>query len=132
MSFAIVFFTHSYAFSESATKKEDIIMLMKLIEETRDGLNKRIDETRDSLNKRIDDTNKRIDDLRMDIDNLRETMFWLFGTFISINIIILGFILRMQWQMHRRLQVVESAFETQRDEMNFLKGLVEKLVVGRQ
>lgn len=142
ISFAILFlFSPSQGFSEPATK-EDIRILIKLIEETKDSLNKRIDDINrriDDINNRIDDTNRRIDDTNKNIDTLRETMFWLFGTFISINIIILGFILRMQWQMHRRLQIVEStqesirqSLETQRDEMNFLKGLVEKLVAGRQ
>jgi len=101
----------SSALNKDYATKEDIKMVIKLLE-----------ETKDSLNKRIDDTNKRIDDLR-------NTMLWLFGTFISIALLLFGFVIRNLWVLGSRVKAIEQAYETQRDEINFLKGLVEKLVV---
>ncbi len=88
-------------------------------------------EGQKSLNKRIDDLdrklNKRIDDLLSNINSRFIILQWMFGLFITISIVILGFVLRMQWQMHRRLTQVETSLETQKDEIAFLKSLIEKL-----
>ena len=88
------------------------------------ALDKRIDSLERSLNNRIDSLekslNKRIDDLQ-----------WMFGIYITISLIILGFVLRMQWQMHGRQTRIETSLETQKDELAFLKGLIEKLLPPR-
>ncbi|MEW6215832.1 MAG: hypothetical protein AB1478_11640 [Nitrospirota bacterium] len=91
-------------------------------------LETRLDEGLKVLDKRIDDTNKRIDDLRAEMNSRFDTMQWMLGLFIAISLVILGFVLRMQWQMHRRLTRVETSLETQKDEITFLKGLIEKLL----
>ena len=70
-----------------------------------------------AVDKRFDAIDKRFDDLR-----------WMFSIFITISIVILGFVLRMQWQMHRRQTQVETTLETQKDEISFLKNLIEKLL----
>jgi|GEM_PF-1887035 len=123
----------SFALNKDYATKEDIKMVIKLLEETKDSLNKRIDDTnkriddtRDSLNRKIDDTR---DSLNRKIDDLRSTMLWLFGTFISIALLLFGFVIRNLWVLGSRVKAIEQAHETQRDEINFLKGLVEKLVV---
>ena len=89
-------------------------------------------ECQNNLEKRIDDLdkklNKRIDDLRSEMNNRFNTLQWMFGLFITISIVILGFVLRMQWQMNKRLTRVETTLETQRDEIAFLKELIEKLI----
>jgi chromosome segregation ATPase len=60
---------------------------------------------------------KRFDDLR-----------WMLSLFITIALVILGFVLRMQWQMHRKQTQVETTLEIQKDELAFLKTLIEKLL----
>ena len=100
---------------------------------------KRLDEKLDtvdkSLNKRIDDLdsklNKRIDDLRSDMNNRFDTLQWTLGLFITIALVILGFVLRMQWQMHRRQTQMETILETQREELSFIKKLIEKFLPPR-
>jgi len=87
-----------------------------------------LEEGQKNLEKRIDDTNKRIDDLRSEMNSRFDTMQWMLGLFITISLVILGFVLRMQWQMHKRLTRVETSLETQKDEITFLKGLIEKLL----
>jgi uncharacterized membrane protein len=92
----------------------------------------RLEEGQESLNKRMDEgyaaLNKRIDDLRSEMNARFDNLSWLMKLFIGITIVILGFVLRMQWQMNRRQAQMEEALETQKDEMNFLKGLIEKLL----
>jgi uncharacterized membrane-anchored protein YhcB (DUF1043 family) len=106
----------------------------------------RIETKLDALEKRIDDTNKRMDDLRSEmngkfadlrsemngrfeaVDSRFDTLQWMLGLFITISLVILGFVLRMQWQMQKRQTRMETALETQKDEMAFLKHLIEKLL----
>lgn len=52
----------------------------------------------------------------------------MFGVFITVTIVILGFVLRMQWHMQKRRTVVETTLETQKDELAFIKGLIEKFL----
>jgi len=71
---------------------------------------------------------KRFDDLRSEMNSRFDTIQWMFGLFITITLVILGFVLRMQWQMHRRQTQVETTLEMHKDDLAFLKGLIEKLL----
>ena len=71
---------------------------------------------------------KRFDDLRSEMNSRFNTLQWMLGLFITIALVILGFVLRMQWQMQRRQTRVETTLETHKDEIAFLKGLIEKLL----
>jgi len=99
----------------------------------------RLEEGQKTIEMRFDDVNRRIDDLRSEMNgrfnDLRSemnsrfnTLQWMLGLFITIALVILGFVLRMQWQMHRRQTQVETTLETHKDEIAFLKGLIEKLL----
>ena len=92
----------------------------------------RLEEGQKSLERRIDSLDKglnnRIDDLRSEMNSHFDTMQWMFGLFITITLVILGFVLRMQWQMHRRQTRMEAILETHKDDLAFLKGLIEKLL----
>ncbi|MBI4746631.1 MAG: hypothetical protein HY786_08895 [Deltaproteobacteria bacterium] len=71
---------------------------------------------------------KRIDDLRSEMNSRFDMLMWMIGLFVTISMVTLGFVLRMQWQMMKRQTVLETALETQKDEVAFLKGLIEKLL----
>ena len=71
---------------------------------------------------------KRVDDLRSEINSRFDILQWMFWLFITIALVILGFVLRMQWQMHRRQTRMETTLETNKDELAFLKNLIEKLL----
>jgi len=71
---------------------------------------------------------KRFDDFRSEMNSRFDTMQWMFGLFITVNLVILGFVLRMQWQMHRRQTRTETTLEVHKDDLAFLKGLIEKLL----
>ena len=93
-----------------------------------DDVNKRIDDLDAKLSKRIDDTNRRIDDLRSEMNSRFDTLQWMLGLFITISLVILGFVLRMQWQMNKKQTALEATLQVQKDELNFLKSLIEKLL----
>ncbi|MBI5184192.1 MAG: hypothetical protein HZA01_00470 [Nitrospinae bacterium] len=59
---------------------------------------------------------------------LREDIRWMFGTLVTIAVVVLGFMLCMQWQMYRRQTQMETTLETRKDELSFLKSLIEKLL----
>lgn len=118
---------------EGQKKLEDSIKTLDInLNRRMDDLNKRMDDINKDLNKRIDDVNKdlnkRIDDLRSEMNSRFDTLQWMFGVFITVALLIFGFILRMQWQMHRRQTQMETILGTQRDELAFIKGLIEKLL----
>ena len=71
---------------------------------------------------------KRIDDLRSEMNSRFNIIQWMLGLFITIALVILGFVLRMQWQMQKRQTRMETSLETYKDELAFLKGLIEKLL----
>lgn len=71
---------------------------------------------------------KRFDDFRSEMNGRFDTLQWMLGLFITIVLVILGFVLRMQWQMQRRQTRMETTLETHKDELAFLKSLIEKLL----
>ncbi len=83
----------------------------------RSEMNGKFTDLRSEMNGRFDDINHRFD-----------TLQWMFGLFVTIALVILGFVLRMQWLMHQRQTRIETVLETQRDELSFIKGIIEKLL----
>ena len=99
----------------------EIVERLTRLEEGQKNIERRID----SLDKGL---NNRIDDLRSEMNSRFDTIQWMFGLFITITLVILGFVLRMQWQMHRRQTRMETILEAHKDDLAFLKGLIEKLL----
>jgi cell division protein FtsB len=128
--FSIALLSYSVAFAVEVAPRisdreiieglADIRGDIKKLEEGQKALQQQVNDLKESNNKRFDDINSRFDDLR-----------WMFSIFITISLVILGFVLRMQWQMHRRQTQVETTLETQKDEISFLKNLIEKLLPPR-
>ena len=115
---------------ETAPRISDREMVERL---TRLGEGQKTIEMRfDDVNRRIDDLrsemNGRFNDLRSEMNSRFNTLQWMLGLFITIALVILGFVLRMQWQMNRRQSKMETMLETHKDEIAFLKGLIEKLL----
>ena len=87
---------------------------------------------RSQMNSRFDDLrseiNGRFQDLRSEMNGRFSILQWMLGLFITIALVILGFVLRMQWQMQKRQTRMDTALETYKDELAFVKGLIEKLL----
>ena len=103
----------------------------KALQQRFDDVNKRIDDLKESTHHQINDlkesNNTRFDDMNRRFDILQ----WMLGLFITAALVILGFVLRMQWQMHKKQTQIETSLETQKDELTFLKTLIEKLLPPR-
>ena len=103
----------------------------KALQQRFDDVNKRIDDLKESTHQQINDlkesNNTRFDDMNRRFDILQ----WMLGLFITAALVILGFVLRMQWQMHKKQTQIETSLETQKDEFTFLKTLIEKLLPPR-
>ncbi len=142
-------YTHAIEKAERITDREIIESLISLkegqaalnqrLEDGQAAMNKRLEEGMAAMDKRIDDTNRRIDDTNRRIDDLRlemisrfSVMQWMFGIFITLALVILGFVLRLQWKMQSKQVEMESSLATQRDEIAFLKTLIEKLIPPQQ
>ena len=102
----------------------EIVERLTRLEEGQKHIVKRFD----GVDKRIDGVDKRIDDLRSEMNSRFNIIQWMLGLFITIALVILGFVLRMQWQMQRRQTRMGTSLETYKDELTFLKGLIEKLL----
>jgi uncharacterized membrane-anchored protein YhcB (DUF1043 family) len=87
-----------------------------------DAVDKRIDDFRSEMNSRFGAVDKRFDSM----DKRLDLLTWMFGLFITIALVMLGAVVRMQWQMQKRQTSLETSLETQKDEIAFLKGLIEK------
>ena len=102
----------------------EIVERLTRLEEGQKALHKRIDDLRSEMNGRFDD-------LRSEMNGRFDTLQWILGLFITISLVILGFVLRLQWQMARRQTHMEATLDTHKDELAFLKGLIEKLLPPR-
>ena len=70
----------------------EIVERLTRLEEGQKAINKRIDDLRAETNGKFAAMDKRFDILQ-----------WMLGLFITISLVILGFVLRMQWQMQNLL-----------------------------
>ena len=102
----------------------EIVERLTRLEEGQKNIEMRFDD----VNRRFDDINRRIDGLRSEMNSRFDTMQWMFGLFITITLVILGFVLRMQWQMHKNQTRMETTLEAHKDTLAFVKGLIEKLL----
>ena len=99
----------------------EIVERLTRLEEGQKAIDKRIDDLRAEMNGRFQAMDKRFDTLQR-----------MLGLFITISLVILGFVLRMQWQMQRRQTGLETTFNAHKDELAFLKNLIEKLLPPKE
>ncbi len=96
-----IFMTHTELYAiETAPRISDKEIVERLT---------RLEEGMKALEKRIEDTNKRIDALRDEMNKRFDMLMWMIGIFVSASFVTLGFVIRMQWQMNRRLSIVEAS-----------------------
>ena len=109
----------------------EIVERLTRLEEGQKALNKRIDDLRAEMNGRFDDLRAEMNGRFQAMDKRFDILQWMFGLFITISLVILGFVLRMQWQMQRRQTRLEATLSAHKDELVFLKNLIEKLLPPR-
>jgi len=101
------------------------------ISDLRSEMNTRISDLRsemstrfEAMNHQFEGVNKRFDTMDKRFDDLT----WMFGLFVTVVLVMLGFVTRMQWQMQKEQTRMKTSLETQKDEVAFLKRLIEKLL----
>lgn len=115
----------------------EIIEGLAELREGQKSANRRFDDVNqrfDDVNKRFDDVNKRFDDVNKRFDDMNrrfDTIQWMFGLFITISIVLMGTMSRVLWNQQQQLTAMKTSLETFKDELAFLKGLVEKLLPPR-
>jgi len=99
------------------------------------ALQQQINDLKESTQIQINDlkesTRQQIGDLRESTNRRFDVLQWMFGVFITLALAILGALWRILWHQQKRLSVIEAALETQKDEMAFIKGLIDKLLLAR-
>jgi len=106
----------------------EIVERLARLEDGQRNLDRRIDNLDKGLNKRIDDLRSEMNRRFEAVDKRFDTLQWMLGLFITIALVILGFVLRMQWQMQKRQTRIETSLEAYKDELAFIKGLIDKLL----
>ncbi len=99
----------------------------KILEGKINGLQRQIDDSQESTNKQFDAVNKRFDTLERMFDRFISIALALLGIAFSL----LGVIGKILWNQQKRMLAIETSLETQRDELAFLKKLVESLLPSR-
>ena len=74
---------------------------------------KRLDEGQKALEKRF--------------DGRFGVLQWMFGLFITVAISLMGIMGRILWSQQKRLTHIETSLEAQKEEIAFIKALIEKL-----
>jgi peptidoglycan hydrolase CwlO-like protein len=92
----------------------------------------------DKLEQQIIDTNRRIDDLKIStqqqMNDLEEStnkrfdiLQWMLGLFISIALTVMVIMGKILWNQQKKLTEIETSLEAQKEEIRFVKTLIEKL-----
>ena len=118
LSIALLSYTATFAV-ETAPRISDREIIEKLA---------KLDEGQKSIDKRFDDVNKRFDDMNNSVNKRFDTLQWMLGLFITIALFLLGIVMRILWNQRKQLAEIETSLETQKDEVSFLKNLIEKLL----
>src|SRR3990167_283289 len=136
-----ILYSHTVAFAVDAAPRisdreiiEGLVDIRGDIKELKAEI-KRLDEGQNALRSEM---KTEINALRSEmkanaeaVDKRFDALRWTMNLFITISLVIIGFVLRMQWQMHKKQAQVETTLETQKDELSFLKSLIEKLLPPR-
>lgn len=108
----------SYERAKRISDREINTRLTRL-EEGQKSMNKRFDDMSNSMNKRFDDMNGRFDDVMSFLQILIGAIFVMAGGIIGWLIVI--------WKKLVRVETKQDQFETQDDEIKFLKTAYNKL-----
>ena len=99
----------------------EIIESLAQLKAGQNALQQQINDLKESTNKRFDDMNK-------SVNKRFDTLQWMLGLFITIALFLLGIVVRILWNQRKQLAEIETSLETQKDEISFLKNLIEKLL----
>ena len=132
--FSIALLSYSPAFAVEVAPRisdKEIIAGLSDIRGDIKGIKAEINGIRSEIKNSEEKQNIKIDGLRSEMNARFDDIRWMFSIFITIALVMLGFVLRLQWQMHKEQAQMQTSLETQKDEISFLKSLIEKLLPSR-
>jgi len=91
--------------------------LQQQLNDQKISLQQQINDFKESTNRRFDDINKRF-----------YTLQWMLWLFITVALFLMGMMGKILWNQHKELVQMKTSVETQKDELAFLKNLIEKLL----
>ena len=97
------------------------------LDDMNNSVNKRFDDMNDSVNKRFDDMNNSVNKRFDDVNKRFDTIQWMLGLFITVALSLMGIMGRILWNQQKKLTQIETSLEAQKEEISFLKTLIEKL-----
>ena len=100
--------------------EQESARLEQKIEQESAKLHQEILAVRAELKAEIQATNKRIDDIK-----------WMLGIFISVALVMLGFVIRMLWILQKKMSSMETEQDKQRKEIEFLMDMIRRLLPER-
>ena len=112
-----------------AELKAGQIALQQQINDLKESTRREINDLKESTRREINDlkesTNNRFDDINKRFDTLQ----WMLGLFITVALSIMGIMGRILWNQQKKLTQIETSLEAQKEELSFLKSLIEKLQI---
>jgi len=100
--------------------ESEVARLEQKIENEVARLEQEIRAVKSELKAEVQATNRRIDDIK-----------WMLGIFISVALVMLGFVIRMLWLLQKKFSSLETEQEKQRKEIEFLMDMIRKLLPER-
>ncbi|MBI5186359.1 MAG: hypothetical protein HZA01_11615 [Nitrospinae bacterium] len=70
---------------------------------------------------------QRFDDMNNSVNKRFDILQWMLGLFITVAISLMGIMGRILWNQQKKLTQIETSLEAQKEELSFLKSLIEKL-----
>jgi len=67
--------------------------------------------------------------IQQQMNDLRELIKWMLGLFISIALTVMVIMGRILWNQQKKLTEIETSLKAQKEEISFLKILIEKLQI---
>ena len=98
---------------------KEIVERLTRLEEGQKALNQRFDDMNNHMNKRFDDMNKRFD-----------MLMWIIGLFVTVVLVILGAVVRIQWQMQKRMTAVEKEVSLLKEMFMKMQDYMKLLIEG--
>jgi len=131
IAISLLLIPYAYAIepAQRITDKEIIERLTRL-EEGQKALNQRLDDLRDDMNSRFGGVNSRFDDMNSRFDDMNSRinmLMWIMGLFVSVSLVVLGAVVRIQWQLNKRQAAIEKETSLLKGEMTFLKDAFLKM-----
>jgi len=105
--------------------------MQQQINDLKGSMQQQINDLKESTQQQIGSVQRQINDLQESTNRRFDVLQWMFGVFITLALAILSALWRILWHQQRRLSVIEASLETQKDEMAFIKGLIDKLLLAR-